>query len=337
MTRVDNRGSHTTVLGLGLSRARRATSGRSRPPTTPALAGDAIAPIAPGTKVFAGQRAEGFYVDLGAIFDLGILRPFEQDHTTFGLANTGLGKMADGVNSTAGVNVHSIAIQVPINDLDLQRLGADHGDRPPCGASACGRRPAARRSGSWRSAVGDSGGTDLDVGPYIQVSRLGNPLVNEVVIPLANKDYWNTQPPSADSAVRLPLRPSRAGRAAARSSTPGCSPTWPPTTRHGRRPGPTWWPSSSPASRPVSSPGSRTSRGRPRPTCSGSTWPSRRPPRACPTSAWSAGDPAGFPNGRRVFDDVVTIELRAIAGATLPLVDPCVQARTAAAGAVSMG
>ena len=38
--------------------------------------------------MFAGQRAEGFYVDLGAIFDLGILRPFQQLHTTFGLENT---------------------------------------------------------------------------------------------------------------------------------------------------------------------------------------------------------------------------------------------------------
>ncbi len=48
------------------------------------------------------------------------------------------------------------------------------------------------------------------------------------------------------------------------------------------------------------------------------------------------GDPAGFPNGRRVFDDVVTIELRAIAGATLPLVDPSFTP-DAAAGAISMG
>jgi hypothetical protein len=48
------------------------------------------------------------------------------------------------------------------------------------------------------------------------------------------------------------------------------------------------------------------------------------------------GDPAGFPNGRRVFDDVVTIELRAIAGVTLPLVDPS-YTPDGAAGAISMG
>jgi hypothetical protein len=48
------------------------------------------------------------------------------------------------------------------------------------------------------------------------------------------------------------------------------------------------------------------------------------------------GDVAGFPNGRRVFDDVATIELRAVAGATLPLVVPSFSA-DAAAGAVSFG
>jgi hypothetical protein len=48
------------------------------------------------------------------------------------------------------------------------------------------------------------------------------------------------------------------------------------------------------------------------------------------------GDPAGYPNGRRVFDDVVTIELRAIAGATLPLVDPTYKP-DAAAGAITPG
>jgi hypothetical protein len=48
------------------------------------------------------------------------------------------------------------------------------------------------------------------------------------------------------------------------------------------------------------------------------------------------GDPGGYPNGRRVFDDVATIEIRAVAGATLPLVDPTYTA-DGAAGAVSMG
>ena len=65
-----------------------------------------------GCKVFAGQRAEGFYVDLGSIFDLGNLRPL-QELNVFAKA-AGL-KSAPGVNATKRVNVHSIALQVPIS------------------------------------------------------------------------------------------------------------------------------------------------------------------------------------------------------------------------------
>src|SRR6202012_716569 len=79
-------------------------------PNYAALATAAIHKLSTGETVFTGQRAEGFYVDLGAIFDLGILRPFLNDH---------LAKMpaAPGVNSTKAVNIHTIAIQVPKTDL----------------------------------------------------------------------------------------------------------------------------------------------------------------------------------------------------------------------------
>ena len=66
-------------------------------------------------KVFAGQRAEGFYVDLGAVFDLGNLRPFAGDHVG-GLA-AGLMNGMPGVNSTTDVNVHSLALQIPTAQL----------------------------------------------------------------------------------------------------------------------------------------------------------------------------------------------------------------------------
>jgi hypothetical protein len=65
--------------------------------------------------VFAGQRAEGFYVDLGSIFDLANLRPFQELHNQFGLHV--FSKPAPGVNATNGLNVHSIALQVPISEL----------------------------------------------------------------------------------------------------------------------------------------------------------------------------------------------------------------------------
>ena len=68
-----------------------------------------------GFPVFAGQRAEGFYVDLGAVFDLGDLRPFEEAH-----AGSSLARMP-GINSTDTLNVHSLALQVPIASLTDDR------------------------------------------------------------------------------------------------------------------------------------------------------------------------------------------------------------------------
>src|SRR5260370_2453436 len=81
-------------------------------PDYASLAAAAVHSLGGGISVFAGQRAEAFYVDLGAIFDLGDLRPFEDLHATFGLPKL---PKAAGVNATNHVNVHSIAIQVPIS------------------------------------------------------------------------------------------------------------------------------------------------------------------------------------------------------------------------------
>ena len=79
------------------------------------LAAAAVHDVGHGIRVFAGQRAEAFYVDLGAIFDLGDLRPFENLHNQYGM-NVFSGP-APGVNATNQLNVHSIAIQVPIGEL----------------------------------------------------------------------------------------------------------------------------------------------------------------------------------------------------------------------------
>src|SRR5205807_3810507 len=75
-------------------------------PNYATLAGQAVHTLASGEVVFAGQRAEGFYVDLGSIFDLADLRPFQNLHLIPSPA-------APGVNGTQGLNVHTIAIQVP--------------------------------------------------------------------------------------------------------------------------------------------------------------------------------------------------------------------------------
>ncbi|MHB8506077.1 MAG: DUF4331 domain-containing protein, partial [Acidimicrobiales bacterium] len=102
LTRVDHSTGTSTTLGSGLL-CPPCNIGRLSTPDYHQLGAAAVHSFSAGGysgQVFAGQRQEGFYVDLGAVFDLGILRPFEQDHNMFGLSNTGLGRMAAGVNST---------------------------------------------------------------------------------------------------------------------------------------------------------------------------------------------------------------------------------------------
>ena len=141
-------------------------------------------------KVFAGQRAEGFYVDLGAVFDLGDLRPFAGLHAGGPMA--GLMNGMPGVNSTADVNVHSLALQIPISQLTASSGGRRHDD------------PSAV-IGVWTTASRQRVRVDapdpddwVGVGPWTQVSRLGNPLVNEVIIGIGDKNAWNRQPPVTD-------------------------------------------------------------------------------------------------------------------------------------------
>jgi Domain of unknown function (DUF4331) len=150
------------------------------PRTTPnydALAAHAVTDLGNGIKVFAGQRDDPFYVDLGSIFDLGGLRPFNMFHL-IPLAP------AAGVDALKNYNTHSIAIQVPIDDLTTF-------SNPVIGIYASASRQ--------KETVLRKDGTKDGHGPWVQVSRLGNPLVNEVVTPLGDKDYWNREDPSQDA------------------------------------------------------------------------------------------------------------------------------------------
>ena len=132
-------------------------------------------------RVFAGQRDEGFYVDLG-IFDL---------------LGVGSGQVED---STAGFNVSTLAIQVPMAQLTRSGVEAERRRAIPTPSSACGRRRA-----GWRCATLRAGPDRLQR-RLVQVSRLGNPLVNEAVIDLARKDAFNAIEPT-----------SRRGRARSRA------------------------------------------------------------------------------------------------------------------------
>jgi hypothetical protein len=269
----------------------------------------AVHDIPGGIKVFAGQRAEGFYVDLGAVFDLGDLRPFEQLHAQYGM--NVFSSAAPGVNATAQLNVHSIAIQVPISQL---LSGGKHG--PADQGSVIGVWTSASRQ---RVTLWDADRSrNVFSGPFHQVSRLANPLFNEVLIPLGLKDLWNKLPPSDDK--RFADRVAHPELAALLPALyPGVFPNLAALVKSGKARADlqaillTGIPSGIVTgfqnyTGPVLADMVRLNTAIP---------PSTNPDQL----GVVGGDLAGFPNGRRVFDDVVTIELRAIAGVTVPLVD----------------
>jgi hypothetical protein len=290
------------------------------------LAAMAVNPLPGGGRVFAGQRAEGFYVDLGAIFDLGDLRPFQQLHTQFGLSIPELTKPAPGVNATKQVNVHSIALQLPKSQLTR------HGTNPTNPASASSVIGVWTTASRQKVHLHDDQGSVWS-GPWSQVSRLGNPLFNEVLVPMERKDRWNTLPPYVDSQFAAGVaHPELANLLPA--LYPGVFPNLAALNASG-------------ASRAdllaillTGIPSGIV------PGFQNFTGPTQAdelrlnlaiPPSAHPSNlGLIGGDAAGFPNGRRVFDDVVTIEIRAIAGATYPLVHPAFTP-DGAAGAVTDG
>ncbi|MGI8761395.1 MAG: DUF4331 domain-containing protein [Jatrophihabitantaceae bacterium] len=295
--------------------------GPNSTPNYAKLAEAAIHTLPGGRRVFTGQRAEGFYVDLGAIFDLGKLRPFQNLH---------LSKMpaAPGINSTKAKNIHTIAIQVP--KTDLTRGGYNPTD-PKDARSTIGVYASASRQ---QARIYNTDGTVQNTGPFIQVSRQANPLVNEVLIPLGQKDKFNSQTPDGDAqfashvahpelADLLPVLypgvfPNLAKLDAAKTERKdleailltgipaGIIPNFQNST------------TTIPADL------LRLNMAVPPTTCK-------------PSNLGLIGmDAAGFPNGRRVFDDVTTIELRALAGVTYPLIDKNYKP-DAAAGAITPG
>jgi hypothetical protein len=181
----------STILGEGFS-CPPCNIGPLSTPDYASLAGEAVHPLPGGGQVFAGQRAEGFYVDLGAVFDLGDLRPLAAAHNTFGIPGLHLSS-GPGVNATKAVNVHSLAVQVPISDLTRSRSVPRNATD---GAAVIGVWTTARRHAVIVRSERDD--EEVETGPFVQISRLGNPLFNEVLVPMSQKDYWNRQPPASD-------------------------------------------------------------------------------------------------------------------------------------------
>jgi Domain of unknown function (DUF4331) len=297
------KGGSVSNLGSGLA-CPPCNIGPLSTPDYASLAAAAVTSLGGGITVFAGQRAEGFYVDLGAIFDLGDLRPFENLHAQYGL-NVFTGPAA-GVNATNHLNVHSIAIQVPISAVTIS-------GHPTIGVWTTASR---QRVTLWDADQGEN----VNAGPFRQVSRLGNPLFNEVIVPLGKKDLWNSLPPDDDKQFAGYV--TQPGLAALLPALyPGVFPNLAALVS---------------SAKPRADLEAILLTGIPSGLIPGFTnltgtvlADMLRLNTSIPATPGSkqsiygllGGDLAGFPNGRRVTDDVVAIELRAVAGVTYPLVD----------------
>lgn len=245
-------------------------------------------------RVFAGQRTETFYIDLGAVFDtvnlrrkpLPLLTQAEDDND---------GADPFGINRFSGTNVNTIAIEVPIRRITDDRAGPDTTAQPIIGVYASTSRQSLRILGL---------GTPRNSGNFVQVSRLANPLVNELIINTPSKDRWNATDPSAEaqflSFYRAPVI------ATALQILTGV--TVPATPRDDlaqlllKYPGQLLGPNGqcgTPCSELL-----RLDVGEPPVSAENQSR----------LGAALGGDAAGFPNGRRPNDDVTDIALRVVGG-----------------------
>lgn len=247
-------------------------------PDYASLAQAAVRTLPDGSRLFIGPRDDPFFVDLAAIFDLLTVRQLPGDH-------------GGGVDGLGGFNVMTIALQVP-----MTRLTRD-GEAPNAGNAVIGVYDSAERA-RIRMLMPD--GSVSQHGPGQQVSRLGNPLVNEVVIPLKDKDRFNASEPKDDAQfLNYVLDPELPRLLHALYGLPV------PTT---------------PRNDLVSVfltgiQGLNQSAAPNRAACDMLRLNMGVPPAASPSRLGVlGGDVAGFPNGRRLTDDVVDIAERAAAG-----------------------
>ena len=138
---------------------------------------EAIADFGQGYRAFAGQRDDGFYADIQSIFDLLKLRN-------------------PGKDSQGGFNIHMMALEIPISELG--------GDRQVVGvyATTSRRQVTVLREDEHRDK--DKDRDDRKGEPYgrwVQVARQGNPLFNEGLVALADKDRYSRSSPSEDNVL----------------------------------------------------------------------------------------------------------------------------------------
>ncbi|HEV3230549.1 MAG TPA: DUF4331 domain-containing protein [Solirubrobacteraceae bacterium] len=256
-------------------------------PNYNAVANQAITPLGGGGKVFAGQVDDPFFVDLGTTFDAINFR-------------NGTGNAGGGKDDLAGYNVHTIAIQVP--DSQVTRDG-----QPVTSPSATNAVVGVWTSTDRRrlEVQGSNTTTAVAKGPkaskgYVQVSRLGNPLINELLIPVGLKDKFNATQPKDDlknfGTYALNPEPARIINTLFNLGVPTTNRTDLVNALLVGLPGKTMIsPNAVPADTLKINLGV--------------------PPSATPNRfGVIGGDLAGFPDGRRLSDDVVDITLRVVGG-----------------------
>ena len=171
VTRLDGKSSR--VVGSGLLTPPDNIGPRSTPGYH-ALAMAGIHDLNDGSKVFAGQRDDGFFGDIGAAFDLVAIR-------------SGTGASGGGKDFFAGYAVHTVSLQVPLSQLD-------NGGNHIVGVWSASERPVTKvtlAKSRGRKVLQTTTG-------WKQVSRLGEPLINELLIPTELKDKWNASTPDKD-------------------------------------------------------------------------------------------------------------------------------------------
>ena len=141
-----------------------------------------------GEVVFAGPREDGFFADTPAIFDLLDGRILDNNGNT----GDGLGQDGGGVDGFQGFNVLAYAIQIPVSSLPaFPYTDPFFGQATGVGVYAS----VSRQRITLRKTDGDP----VHSGPWIQVNRMGNPLFNELLVTLKDKDRYNRTSPTGDA------------------------------------------------------------------------------------------------------------------------------------------
>jgi hypothetical protein len=178
VTRIDKNG--TTELGKDLV-SPPSNVGQHSTPNYDSLMMAGVHNLSDGSMVFAGQSDDPFFVDVGAIFDLLSIRKLP-------------GNAGGGIDVLNKYNAHTIALQVPKARLtsDGQGVSSATAGNAIIGVwSTTSRRATTVLNAGGKAATGS--------GDWVQISRLGAPLVNEVVVPLGAKDLWNNSQPKDDT------------------------------------------------------------------------------------------------------------------------------------------